>query len=97
MLYCVYEVKQDKILVINIASLLFIYNKQSAYKISSSTNMPVENLSGYNCPGCGITRAFHSLCILDFKSAYNYNPGIFIVAPLLLYIWLKELVKCLNT
>ncbi len=42
MLYCVYEVKQDKILVINIASLLFIYNKQSAYKISSSTSMPVE-------------------------------------------------------
>ena len=35
MLYCVYEVKQDKILVINIASLLFIYNKQSAYKISA--------------------------------------------------------------
>ncbi|DAB15882.1 TPA: hypothetical protein CPU00_04435 [Candidatus Gastranaerophilales bacterium HUM_18] len=56
-----------------------------------------KNLSGYNCPGCGITRAFHSLCILDFKSAYNYNPSIFIVAPLLLYIWLKELVKCLNT
>ena len=87
MLYCVYEVKQDKILVINIASLLFIYNKQSAYKISSSTNMPVEKFK----------RLFHSLCILDFKSAYNYNPGIFIVAPLLLYIWLKELVKCLNT
>ena len=31
MFYCVYEVKQDKILVINIASLLFIYNKQSDF------------------------------------------------------------------
>lgn len=97
MLYCVYEVKQDKILVINIASLLFIYNKQSAYKYHPQPICLWKNLSGYNCPGCGITRAFHSLCILDFKSAYNYNPGIFIVAPLLLYIWLKELVKCLNT
>ena len=49
-----------------------------------------------NCWGCGITRAFYSLCKLKFEDAWNYNPRIYIVAPLLLYIWLKELYKNLK-
>ena len=48
---------------------------------------------GIDCWGCGITRAFHSLCLLDLKSAFNYNPRIFIVAPLLIYIWISEIYK----
>lgn len=52
-----------------------------------------KRLFGIDCWGCGITRAFHSLCLLDFKNAFNYNPRIFIVAPLLLYIWCSEIYK----
>lgn len=28
---------------------------------------------GINCPGCGMTRAFHSIMHLDFMSAIKYN------------------------
>ncbi len=28
---------------------------------------------GINCPGCGMTRAFHSIMHLDFLSAIKYN------------------------
>lgn len=46
-----------------------------------------------DCWGCGITRAFYAFCKFDFVSAWNYNPRIFIVVPLLLFVWVKELSK----
>lgn len=34
-----------------------------------------------NCLGCGLTRAFIALLRLDFASAFDLNPLIFIVVP----------------
>ena len=52
-----------------------------------------KNIFHTNCWGCGITRAFYSLCHLDFYSAWNYNNKIFIIIPILVYIWIKEIIK----
>jgi len=45
------------------------------------------------CPACGMTRAFSSLLHLDFKSAWNYNKGIFLFFPVFLFIFIKDLIS----
>lgn len=52
-----------------------------------------KTLTGHECPGCGMTRAFYSLIHGDFHSAYEYNHSIIIVAPLMIYIWIKMLLQ----
>lgn len=45
------------------------------------------------CWGCGMTRAFGALFHGDFAQAYDFNPRIFIVAVIFIYLWLRMLVK----
>lgn len=33
-------------------------------------------MTGYYCPGCGGTRAVHSLLNLKLWTAFKYNPGV---------------------
>ncbi|OAB40647.1 hypothetical protein PMSD_01740 [Paenibacillus macquariensis subsp. defensor] len=39
-------------------------------------------LTGFYCPGCGITRAVISLLRLDYIQAFRYNSLVFILLPL---------------
>lgn len=51
------------------------------------------------CPGCGITRAFLSLLKFNFKDAFFYNPGIYLMPLFFLYFWQNGAVfknKALN-
>lgn len=48
-------------------------------------------ITGHECWGCGITRAFNELFQFHLKEAYAYNPRIVIVAPLLFVAWLQTL------
>jgi hypothetical protein len=43
-----------------------------------------HELTGFNCPGCGITRATLSLLTLDFYQAFRYNPLLLLIVPLYL-------------
>lgn len=42
-------------------------------------------VTGFMCPGCGVTRMIRSAANLDFASAFRYNPVIFVTSPILLY------------
>ncbi|NBX79795.1 MAG: DUF2752 domain-containing protein, partial [Flavobacteriales bacterium] len=44
------------------------------------------------CPGCGITRAVQHCIHFDFEIAWNYNKLVFLVLPVLIYIWTTQLV-----
>lgn len=55
-----------------------------------------HNIFGRECYGCGMTRALFSLLHLDFSAAWGYNKLGVIVAPLLLYLYVKELVKTIG-
>ena len=47
-----------------------------------------HNLTGWHCPGCGATRALHSLLHADLPQAFAWNPLFVIFAPCLLYgLW----------
>jgi hypothetical protein len=43
------------------------------------------------CYGCGITRAIQHLIHLDFAEASHFNKMSFVVLPLLIGLWFKEL------
>lgn len=51
------------------------------------------SISGYNCPGCGLSRATILLLQFDFKAAWQMNPLVFIVVPALSYFVIKDLLS----
>jgi len=40
-----------------------------------------RELTGFKCPGCGITHALFALINLNFKEAFFHNPLVFIYSP----------------
>ena len=40
-------------------------------------------ITGFKCPGCGVTTMFAALASLDFKASFNANPFLFVTAPFL--------------
>ena len=56
-------------------------------------------ITGFKCPGCGVTRMIVSISRLEFAAAFRYNPFLFITGPLLLiYLAFSEIkyVLCGN-
>lgn len=54
-------------------------------------------ITGYKCPGCGITRALFSILNGNIKEAFNYNKLLFIVAPfLMIYFIYKSYIYILD-
>ena len=54
---------------------------------------PFQYLFRIPCPGCGITRAYLSLLRLDFRAAFEYHPLFFAVAPMVLYVAHRNVLK----
>lgn len=42
---------------------------------------PIHKITGYYCPGCGITRCLFYLMTLDIKKAFRSNQLVFILLP----------------
>ncbi len=50
-------------------------------------------LSGYHCPGCGMTRACMHMIHMDFQGANHYNWLSFIVLPILCGLLLADFIN----
>lgn len=48
---------------------------------------PVNTITGYQCPGCGVSRMCMALLKLDVNSAYHYNKVLFLLLPILLAVF----------
>jgi multisubunit Na+/H+ antiporter MnhB subunit len=48
---------------------------------------PLYRLTGYACPGCGMTRGLHALLHGDLLASLDYNAMLLPVLILLAYIW----------
>lgn len=40
-------------------------------------------LTGFSCPGCGVTRMCVALLSLDFKTAFYCNQAVFLLLPVM--------------
>ena len=70
-------------LLLNFLPLKFVF--------SGDTICVWKNLFNIDCIGCGITKSIILVFHLEFSKAYEYNKLIFIVFPILLFIWSKVL------
>ncbi|MHB1483326.1 MAG: DUF2752 domain-containing protein [Saccharofermentanales bacterium] len=54
--------------------------------IIAGTPCLIRVVTGFPCPGCGLTRATLALLNLDFKSALVFNPMVFFIWPLIIFL-----------
>ena len=57
---------------------------------------PFRLFTGYQCPGCGTTRALHQLVHGHFLAAFMLNPLLLIASPFLLWALLRYSVIVLQ-
>ena len=50
-------------------------------------------LTEAECSGCGITRATQHAIHLEFSNAWNYNKLFVIVTPLLIWLYITEVIE----
>ncbi|GAA2580010.1 hypothetical protein GCM10010411_10710 [Actinomadura fulvescens] len=54
---------------------------------------PFLALTGWYCPGCGAMRMVHSLAHGDVGAAFGLNPLLFLLLPVLGYLWVAWTVR----
>jgi hypothetical protein len=50
---------------------------------------PFRALTGFTCPGCGTTRGLHKLFHGDVIGAFQLNPLMLVLFPILLYVLIR--------
>lgn len=72
--------------------IVLVYYKISEFFCINSICIWKKNF-GIECIGCGITRAIIQVLKGNYHRAFELNPLVVIVFPLLLYIWLDYIYK----
>lgn len=76
-----------------VAVIVYMYYQYDPSYSSLAPKCIVRQLTGYDCPSCGVQRAIHSLLHLDVERAFWLNPFIFVVAPYIVLLILTTLCK----
>jgi hypothetical protein len=53
---------------------------------------PLYELTGFACPGCGLTRGFHALFHGDWPAAFGFNALLPVWAVVIAYVWVSLVV-----
>ncbi|WP_294553663.1 DUF2752 domain-containing protein [uncultured Pseudoflavonifractor sp.] len=54
---------------------------------------PVRALTGLLCPGCGVTRLCMALLRLDFAAAWDANPVLLLLLPVLAALLARQAAR----
>ena len=68
-------------IIIVIIAGVYLYSQYDPEKSLFFPKCPVYTLTGYQCPGCGSQRAFHSLFHGEIVKAFMYNPLMMLIMP----------------
>lgn len=56
-----------------------------------------RQVTGWKCPGCGVTSMCLALLRLDLAAAWRWNPGLFVLLPLLGVVLAALLARYVRT
>lgn len=56
-----------------------------------------HEVTGLDCPGCGVSRMLVSLLRLDFAAAWGYNAVLLCMLPVLLALLIGSIVRYVRT
>ena len=73
------KINFKKIMILVMGILFLLIYKFLNEHFGIAIYCPFYILTGFYCPGCGITRMFLSILQLDFYQAFRYNPLVFIL------------------
>lgn len=82
---------KKKILYLVLSIILLIAYLLLSEKFHLYLKCPIFEITGFYCPGCGITRMLRSLLKLDLYQAFRYNPLIFIMLPFIIILFINNL------
>ena len=51
---------------------------------------PINFLTGWHCPGCGLTRMLAALLRLDLYQAFRFNPLLFVLLPAAIVLFVES-------
>lgn len=85
--------KKSIVIFVFFLTLICIYYFFDPTKYSFFLKCPLKTMTGYECAGCGVQRAFHSLLHFRFIEAFKYNPLFVISIPVLVFVLLINFVK----
>ena len=71
------------VLILIICLVIFLGYFYLNNKYGFSINCAFYELTGYYCPGCGITRCLFAILRLKIYDAFMYNQLVFILLPFL--------------
>ena len=54
-------------------------------------------ITGFKCPGCGISHMIVAFCRLDFRTAFLYNPLLFFILPILIIFYIVDRIYYICT
>lgn len=52
-----------------------------------------RTITGFMCPGCGVTHMFAALFALDIRAAFEANPVILLLLPVFTALLVKNIVQ----
>lgn len=85
--------KKSIVIFVFFLTLICIYYFFDPTKYSFFLKCPLKTMTGYECAGCGVQRAFHSLLHFRFLEAFKYNPLFVISISVLVFVLLINFVK----
>lgn len=77
------KIRQNLCAIVTFALLAWFY---------LSYGCPIRFLTGISCPGCGMSRALGALLRLDFASAFEMHPLVFLLPAAAVVYFLKKLI-----
>lgn len=85
-----YRIAATAAILLAVAAVFCLYYYSHDPTASPAPRCIFKILSGYDCPGCGSQRAFHSLMHGDIADAWGYNPFVFFAVPTAIFYIIVE-------
>lgn len=58
---------------------------------------PIRLITGFKCPGCGVTHMCAALLQIDISAAFAANPMVLLLSPVLVAVFLPAFWRYLKT